>query len=475
MYARHPAGFFIGGNICPPTSAARETVHSPADGSEVGSVPVATADDVDRAVAAARQGLASFEWISMDVRERAQLLCRIADALESRATDIAACITAENGVPIAHTAGQSGAERFRAAADLAASIEWEVERQGALGPAIIRREPIGVAALIIPWNSPVRMLCQKLASALLTGCTVVAKPAAETPLSAYIVAEALRDAGVPDGVVNILPGSAEIGARLVAHPGVDKVSFTGSVLGGSRVAAVCGEQLKRCTLELGGKSAAIVLDDADLAAALPVIVDSYTQNNGQACTALGRVLAPKSIYNDVVDGLAALTEAKVVGDPVDPATEIGPLVSGRQRARLLELFDSARAEGARFAAGGRAHPAFAAGWYVEPTVIADATNSMRVAREELFGPATVVIPVDDVEDAISIAGDSDLGLAGAVFTSDRQRGLDVARRVSSGTFGVNVVRVDAAVPFGGIRRSGLGRELGVEGVLEYTELKTIYL
>jgi betaine-aldehyde dehydrogenase len=344
-----------------------------------------------------------------------------------------------------------------------------------LGPALVRREPVGVVGAIVPWNVPLFVTMLKLAPALAAGATVVLKPAPETPLDAVLLAEAIREAELPAGVVNIVPAGREVGEHLVTHPGVDKISFTGSTAAGRRIAALCGERLKRVTLELGGKSAAIILDDADLGSTIAGLLPAAMMNNGQACMAQTRVLASRRRYAEVVEGLVEAVCALPVGDPTAPETFCGPLVAARQRERVESYIRAGREEGAAIAVGGGRPAGLARGWYVEPTVFTRVDNRMRIAREEIFGPVIAVIAYDDETDAVRIANDSDYGLSGTVWTADVDRGLDVARRVRTGTYTVNGFWMEFSAPFGGFKCSGIGRELGPEGLEAYLEPKTIHL
>jgi aldehyde dehydrogenase (NAD+) len=302
----------------------------------------------------------------------------------------------------------------------------------------------------------------------------VIKPSPETPLDAMLMAELLEEAGIPKGVVSVIPAGREVGEHLVRHRGVDKIAFTGSTAAGRTIASICGEQLKRVSLELGGKSAAIVLDDANLEDTVNGLRMASFMNNGQACVAQTRILASRSNYDNVVGALAEMVKTMQVGDPNDPMTEIGPLVAERQQERVDKYIALGQEEGAKVVVGGNGRPAgLEKGWYVQPTVFADVSNDMRIAQEEIFGPVISVIPFDDVDDAVRIANDSEFGLAGSVWTGDNDLGMDVARRVRTGTYGINQYTMDFVAPFGGFKASGIGREFGKEGLEHYIELKTI--
>lgn len=471
--------FFIGGDWATPASDQLLQVVSPHSEEVVARVPEGTAADIAAAVAAARTAFDEGPWPRMTPGERIGVVEAFSGLYAANLEQMAGLITTEMGSPTSFSnLAQSPAPWMQIEAFLAVAREfpWEEARPGALGAdVVVRHEPVGVVAAIPPWNVPQFTIMSKLVPALLAGCTVVVKPAPESPLDPYLMAELLREAGVPPGVVNIVAAGREAGAHLVAHPGVDKVAFTGSTAAGRAIGAVCGEQLKRVSLELGGKSAAIVLDDADLGPTMEGLKFVALMNSGQACVAQTRILASRSNYDAVVDALAETVSAMAVGDPADPATEIGPMVAQRQQERVEKYIALGQEEGARVVVGGLGMPeGLDRGWYVRPTVFADVDNRMRIAQEEIFGPVLSVIPYDDVDDAVRIANDSDYGLAGTVWTADVEAGLDVARRVRTGTYGVNTYTMDFAAPFGGFKASGVGREFGPEGLAQYTEMKSIY-
>ncbi|GLZ12420.1 aldehyde dehydrogenase [Actinomadura sp. NBRC 104425] len=466
---------FIDGDWAAPAGTGTIEVVSPHTEQAVGRVPEGTEADIDAAVAAARRAFDHGPWPRMTPAERAAVLGRLADIYAERQQEMADLITEEMGSPILFSVfGQAAMAQMvlRYYADLAAGYAWEDERAGMLGPVTVTREPVGVVAAIYPWNVPQFTLMMKLAPALAAGCTVVAKPSPEAPLDAYVLAEWIREAGVPEGVVNIVPAGREVGAYLVAHPGVDKVAFTGSTAAGRAIGAVCGEKLRRVTLELGGKSAAIILEDADLAATVEGLKTASLMNNGEACAAQTRILAPRSRYDEVADALAAMVGGLAVGDPADYGTEIGPLVTRRQQDRVEGYIRIGQDEGAKIITGGLDRP-HDRGWYVAPTVFAGVRNDMRIAREEIFGPVLALIPYEDEDDAVRIANDSDYGLGGSVWTADVDHGVEVARRIRTGSCGINLYVLDPNTPFGGFKDSGLGRELGPEGLEAYLEHKAI--
>jgi aldehyde dehydrogenase (NAD+) len=471
--------FFIDGDWAAPASSDTIQVVSPHTEQVIATVPEGSNADIDAAVAAARRAFDEGPWPRMSPAGRIEVVQDFSNLYAGKLAEMADLITAEMGSPTSFSnLAQAPAPWMMIEAFLAVarSYPWEETRPGALGTdVIVRREPVGVVAAIPPWNVPQFTTMSKVIPALLAGCTVVVKPAPETPLDTYLMAELLQEAGVPDGVVNIVAAGREVGEHLVAHPGVDKVAFTGSTAAGRKIAAVCGEQLKRVSLELGGKSAAIVLDDADLAATMEGLKFTALMNSGQACVAQTRILASRKNYDTVVDALAQTVGGMAVGDPMDPATEIGPMVAQRQQERVEKYIALGQEEGARVVLGGNGMPeSLSSGWYVRPTVFADVDNRMRIAQEEIFGPVLSVIPFEDVDDAVRIANDSEYGLAGTVWTADVEAGLDVARRVRTGTYGVNTYTMDFAAPFGGYKASGVGREFGPEGLSHYVELKAIY-
>jgi aldehyde dehydrogenase (NAD+) len=477
----HYESLFIDGRWIPPSSADRIVVTSATTEEVIGSVPEAHQSDVDTAVAAAR---AAFDdpvgWAHWSSDDRAAALDRLADQLEKRGEETAVRVSAQNGMPIAvsrQLEAMFPAVLLRLYANQIRETPREQTRPHLLGgTTTVRKNPVGVVAAIAPWNFPQSLSASKFAPALAAGCTLVLKPSPETVLDEMLLAEAVAEAGIPNGVVNIVPAGPEAAAYLVAHPGVDKVAFTGSTEVGRKIAAICGPLLRRVTLELGGKSAAIVLDDAnlDLATMGEKLFGATLINNGQTCYLSTRILAPRSRYGEVVDTFAALASSLKIGDALDPATQIGPLVSRDQRERVESYIAAGRAEGARVVAGGGRPAGLDQGWFVEPTVFADADNDHRVTREEIFGPVLSIIPYTDVDDAIRLANDSEYGLAGTVWTTDPDHGAAVAKRIQTGTVGVNTYLPDPGAPFGGVKASGIGRELGPAALEEYQQTQTIY-
>jgi aldehyde dehydrogenase (NAD+) len=475
---RHEA-LFIGGTWASPSTDDTIEVISPHTESPIARVAAAGPADVDAAVASAREAFDYGQWPRLNPSDRIDAVRRLAEIYAGQRSQMADLITAEIGAPTAFAQrAQVGLPSMMMAAfcDLAETFAWQETRPGFYGVDLdIRREPVGVVAAIVPWNMPQFLIVTKLIPALLAGCCVVVKPAPESPLDALLLATMLEQADLPTGVVSVLPGDAKVGEQLIGHRGVDKVSFTGSTTAGKAVAAACSADLKRVSLELGGKSAAIVLDDADPAAVATAIRSASLSNSGQICNALTRILLPANRSDEFVDALTVEMTSLRIGDPADPSTQIGPLVAQRQQRRVRNYIAEGQREGARIVIGGADMPAgIERGWYVKPTLFSGADNSMRIAREEIFGPVLTAIPYRDEDDAISIANDSDYGLAGSVFTADTARGLATAARVRTGTFGVNQgYTMDPFAPFGGVKGSGYGRELGPEGIEGYTVLKSI--
>ncbi|MBL7496809.1 aldehyde dehydrogenase [Frankia sp. CNm7] len=474
--------FYIDGAWAEPAGTETLDVISPSTEAPVGGVPAATTADIDRAVAAARAAFDDGPWPRTSPAERAEVLTRAAAELRKREDEIARVTTDEMGCAASQSkAAQTGlvAVVFDYYAELIRSYEFE--RLVTAGPraGIVTSEPVGVVGAIVPWNAPITLAAWKTAPALAAGCPVVLKPAPESPLSAYVFAEAMEAAGVPAGLVNVVPGGREVGEHLVTHPGVDKIAFTGSTAAGKRIMSLCGEQVKRVSLELGGKSASILLDDADLATVVPTVVHGGMHLSGQVCGAHTRVLVPRSRYEEALAIAGAAADAEPVGDPHDPAVIVGPLVAERQRARVEGLIAGAVADGVRVVAGGKRPAHLPKGWYVAPTILGDVHNGLRIAREEIFGPVLSFIPYedsDDAADAVRIANDSDYGLSGGVWSGDPARALAVARRLRTGSVAVNGSYPPfPLVPFGGFKQSGLGRELGPEGLEGFLEKRSIGL
>jgi aldehyde dehydrogenase (NAD+) len=466
---------FIGGRWQDPTGAGRIDVVSPHTEEVIAHAAAGSAEDVDAAVRAARLAFDQGPWPHLSHAERIAAVERFAAVYATHVDDMADLITAEMGSPASFSRlGQAAgaASMMHLAVQAADAFPWEERRNGVFGEVHLRRQPVGTVGIIIPWNVPQNLLMPKLIPALIAGCTVVVKPAPETPLDSLWVAEMIEQIGLPEGVVSVVPGGREVGEELVRHPGVDKIAFTGSSATGRHIASLCGEQLKRYSLELGGKSAAIVLDDAHIGKTVAGLKMAGLMNNGQACVAQTRILVSERRHDEFVDALAEMMAGLVVGNPADPDTDIGPLASRRQQHRVQDYIRSGVAEGAKMVLGGDDSP-MERGWYVRPTLFADAANDMTIAREEIFGPVLTVIKYADERDAIRIANDSDYGLAGSVWTKDVAHGLEVSGQVRTGTYGINMYMLDISAPFGGFKQSGIGREFAGEGLAEYTELQSV--
>ncbi len=468
---------FIGGEWVRPDSTSVVDVVSPSTEEVVASVVTASRADVDRAVGAARHAFDHGPWPRASLQERMVVIGRLRDLIHEDRDAIATLITEEMGCPISTSHWMQAAgptimlDMFL---EVAPTYPFEEVRRTATGNGLVVREPIGVTAAVVPWNAPILVAMLKLAPALLSGNTVVLKPAPETPVSAYYLAELVQRAGLPDGVLNVLPADRDVSEYLCTHRGVDKVSFTGSTAAGKRLAMLCGSDVRRITLELGGKSAAVVLDDADVASTVESLRIGSLRNSGQVCSNKTRIVVPRARRDEFVDAFAAMLETMPVGDPFDPATQIGPMVSSRQRERVEGYIELGKQEGSLVVGGGRPR-ALDRGWYVEPTIFADVSPDATIAQEEIFGPVITIISHDGDADAVDIANNSQYGLHGSVFSGDVERALGVARRVRTGALDINGAGAGYHSPLGGFKQSGIGREAGPEGFDAYVELKSIGL
>ncbi len=491
MIAREYSSFYIDGRWHKPQSTEVFEVISPASGKGIGFVPSAAEADIDAAVEAARRAFYETDWPQRAVHERAELCRKLARALAERQEEFSELIVAELGcTKFLADVYEAAAPtlHWNYAAEVGENYPFSEVRVSDLSPlaiggggivpfagkSLVVKEPVGVAAIFCAFNFALPCVGQKAGPALVAGCTVVVKVPEQNPLAIFAMGDLLTEVGFPAGVINIVAAGPEASDYLVRHPRVDMVSFTGSTQVGKQIGEVCGSLIKPCVLELGGKSAAIVLPDADVDAAVPVLVGaSVGTNAGQSCVCMSRILVQREMHDEVAAKLSEAFGSLKIGDPMDPDTVIQPVVTEAHQKRVLSYIQKGVDEGAVVATGGRIPPDHPEGWFVEPTLLTNVANDMTVAQEEIFGPVTALIPYDTEEDAIRIANDSDYGLSGCVFTADVSHGFEVARRIRTGTFSVNTFAADFNSPFGGYKRSGIGREHGVTGLEGYLLTKTI--
>ena len=474
-----PDHFFIGGEwVAPSADTVFEVIDSNNEQVFL-RVAEAQAPDIDRAVAAARAAFDEGPWPRMTHAERATYLEALGAGIAARNDDLGDIWPRQSGAlhKIAKFTGLGAQGTFNYYAGLAGTYPWEERATPSGGGAfgLLVREPVGVVGAIIPWNAPLGLIANKVAPALIAGCTVVLKASPEAPGEAYVVAEVAKEIGLPPGVLNVVTADREVSELLVRDPRIDKITFTGSTAAGRRIASICGERIARCTLELGGKSAAVILDDMDLAAAAKTLARAECFLSGQVCSSLTRIIVSRSRHDELVEALASSFSAVKVGDAFDPETQMGPLVAARQQERVLGYIAKGVAEGATLATGGGKPAHLERGYFIEPTVFGNVDNGSTIAQEEIFGPVLSVIPAADERDAVRLANDTIYGLNASVFTNDVERAREVAGQLRSGTVGHNNFRTDFGIAFGGFKQSGIGREGGLEGLQPFLEVKTVIL
>jgi betaine-aldehyde dehydrogenase len=476
---KHPDKLFIGGKWVAPSTSGTIDVVSPMTEEVIFTVAEAREADLDRAVAAARAAFDNGPWPRMTHAERAGWMRQFGDGLAARNAELGHAWTNQMGVlhALSQTTGFAAKATFDRYADVADTFAFEEAHTPSYGggQALIVREPVGVVAGIVPWNAPLGLACVKVAPAMLAGCTMIVKASPETPMDAYIMAEVAEAIGLPAGVLNVVTAHRPASEHLIRNPSVDKVSFTGSSAAGKRIASILGERMARYTMELGGKSAAIVLDDMGAEEAVKKLSGSICMMSGQVCAALTRVVVPRRRHDEFAEAFAAAMGALKPGDPYDPTSNLGPLAMERQLERVQGYIAKGQAEGAKLVVGGGRPAGLNRGHYIEPTLFANVDNRMVIAQEEIFGPVISLIPADSDEDAVRIANDTVYGLNGAVFTHDRKRAYEVARQVRTGNIAQNGLRIDMSVAFGGFKQSGVGREGGKDGLMPYLEAKTVFL
>lgn len=473
---RTKASFYIGGAWVPPSGSNRQLLISPVTETAWIDVPLASVEDVDAAIDAARAAFDSGPWPRMAASERAAALRRLAAAIADKTDLFTALWAGQVGAPVGFGGvfGGFAPATLMYYAGLAEQFAFSEARSGPFGSALVEKVPVGVVAVVTPWNAPMQLMMFKLAPALAAGCTCVVKSSPETPFDALCMAELAEAAGIPAGVINVLTADRDAGAHLVASPRIDKVSFTGSTAAGKAVGTSALQNMTRFTLELGGKSAAVLMEDVDLEAALPALIPYTMPFSGQICFAQTRILAPRSRLEEITQACAVVFKSLVLGDPFNPSTQLGPLATRAQRDRVAAYIEAGRSGGARLTVGG-GKPSWAEkGYWIEPTLFADVTVEMKIAQEEIFGPVVSIIAYEDDADAVRLANATEFGLSGSVFGRNRGRALAVAQAMQTGHVGINGLTLMPGLPFGGYKRSGMGREGGIEGFESFLETKAIY-